>query len=114
VLVAATSRSYRALPHVTSLSPSTGAAGVEVVLSGYRFGDSQGSSNVTFNGTSAPAALAWSGTEVRLAAPATAATGNVILTAGGLSSTPVTFTVVGQPGGGTATAESNGGRWAQV
>src|SRR6202007_3310366 len=42
-------------PSITSLTPNTGAVGTAVTISGSNFGATQGTSTVTFNGTSATA-----------------------------------------------------------
>lgn len=45
----------QASPHVDSLSPSSGAVGTQVTLSGSGFGAMQGNSTVTFNNLTATA-----------------------------------------------------------
>jgi hypothetical protein len=56
------------------------------------FGASQGTSTVTFNGTPA-IPTSWSDTTIKTAVPAGAATGNVVVTVGGLTSNGVVYTV---------------------
>src|SRR5262249_54146471 len=52
----------------------------------------QGTSTVTFNGTTATP-TSWSATSIVVPVPAGATTGNVVVTVGGLASTGVSFTV---------------------
>ena len=79
-------------PNITSLSPTSGAVGASVTVTGTSFGSSQGSSTVTFNGMAATV-TSWSGTSIAATVPLGAATGNVIATVGGLASNGVSFTV---------------------
>jgi len=82
-------------PAITSLSPASGVVGTSVTISGINFGSSQGSSTVTFNGTPASVAT-WSadGTTIATTVPASATTGNVVVTVNGTASNGFTFTVV--------------------
>src|SRR5712691_421552 len=79
-------------PSVTSLNPTSGAAGTAVTISGANFGTTQGASAVKFNGT-AGTPTTWSATSVVVPVPAGATTGNVIVTVGGVASNGVSFTV---------------------
>ena len=83
-------------PVVSSLSPVLGQVETTVVIGGANFGDSQGTSTVTFNGTAA-APGSWSDTSITVAVPSTATTGPVVVTVGGVASNQVTFTVTGPP-----------------
>jgi sugar lactone lactonase YvrE len=83
-------------PAITSLSPSSGPVGTSVTISGTNFGVTQGSSTVTFNGTSASPA-SWSSTKIVVPVPAGATTGPVVVTVGGVASNGVTFTVATPP-----------------
>jgi RHS repeat-associated protein len=83
-------------PSITSLNPTSGVVGVTVTITGANFGATQGTSSVTFNGTTATPTT-WSGTTVTLPVPAGATTGNVIITVGGGASNPVGFTVPPTP-----------------
>ena len=85
-------------PTITSLSPTSGAVGTSVTISGNYFGASQGSSTVTFNGTAATP-TSWSNTSIVAPVPAGATTGYVVVTVGGVASNGVTFTVSGSGGG---------------
>lgn len=76
-------------PGIDSISPSSGIAGVEVTITGTVFGSAQGT--VKFNGISATI-TSWSSTEVKCKVPAGIATGNVVVTAGGIDSNGKAFT----------------------
>jgi hypothetical protein len=78
---------------INSLSPTSGAIGTSVTLTGTNFGSAQGASTVMFNGVSA-AVTSWSNTSIVALVPAAATTGNVVVTVGGQTSNGVTFTVV--------------------
>ena len=79
-------------PTIISLSPTSGSAGTAVTISGSNFGATQGTSSVAFNGTTA-APQTWSDTSVVAPVPAGASSGPVVITAGGVASNGVTFTV---------------------
>jgi RHS repeat-associated protein len=85
-------------PSITSLNPTSGAVGTSVTITGTNFGSSQGTSTVTFNGTSAtPCPTCWSATSITSAVPSGATTGNVVVTVGGVASNGVAFTVASSP-----------------
>jgi len=80
-------------PNVASLSPTSGVVGTVVTISGAGFGATQVTgSTITFNGVAA-APVSWSDTSIVAPVPAGATTGNVVVTAGGLASNGVPFTV---------------------
>jgi IPT/TIG domain/FG-GAP-like repeat len=81
-----------AAPSITSLSPTSGAVGTSVTITGANFGSTKGTSTVTFNGTAATPA-SWSATSIVVPVPSGATTGNVVVTVGGLASNGQTFTV---------------------
>ena len=81
-----------AAPIITSLSPTSGLVTTLVTIAGSNFGAPQGTSTVTFNGTSATPST-WSATSILVPVPAGATTGNVVVTVGGLASNGVPFTV---------------------
>jgi hypothetical protein len=83
-------------PSITSLNPNAGPAGTSVTITGANFGASQGTSQVTFNGTSA-SPTSWSDTSIGVPVPGGATTGNVVVTVGGVASNGVAFTVVIPP-----------------
>ncbi len=79
---------------IASITPNIGGSGMQVVLQGAGFGAAQGSSTVLFNGSNAGAATGWSSTSTTVNVPAGATTGNVVVTAGGVESNTVNFTVL--------------------
>jgi hypothetical protein len=82
-------------PTLTSLAPTSGAAGTAVTLTGTNFGSVQGTSTATFNGGTATV-LSWSNTSIAAVVPAGATSGNVFVsggTNGGDTSNGVNFTV---------------------
>jgi RHS repeat-associated protein len=83
-------------PSISGLSPSSGAIGTTVTISGSNFGATQGISTIAFNGTlvGSVCSTCWSATSIILTVPAGATTGNVVITVWGLSSNGVGFTVV--------------------
>jgi hypothetical protein len=86
---------FAAGPTITSLSTTSTFVGHAVTITGTNFGSSQGSSTVTFNGTTATATTwASSGTSIVTHVPAAATSGNVVVTVGGASSNAVALTVV--------------------
>src|SRR5580658_2640145 len=80
-------------PSITGLSPSSAAVGAPVTITGANFGATQGTSAVTFNGTAATP-TGWSAASIAVSVPAGATTGNVVVTASGVSSVGAPFTVV--------------------
>src|ERR1039458_6069940 len=83
-------------PAISSLSPTMGAVGAAVTITGSNFGSSQGTSTVQFNGT--PASVSsWSNTSISTTVPSGATTGNVVVTVNSTSSNGVSFTVVPAP-----------------
>jgi phage tail sheath gpL-like len=89
-------------PSISSLSPTAGAVGTPVTISGANFGAIQGSGKVIFNGTVATP-TSWSPTRIVAPVPVGATTGNVVVTVGGLASNGVSFTVGATPGKGSTT-----------
>jgi hypothetical protein len=87
-----------AAPSITSLSPTSGAVGASVTITGANFGSTQGSGSVTFNGTTATMIGNWGATSIVATVPTGATTGNVVVTANGLASNGVSFTVLPTPG----------------
>ena len=87
-----------AAPSITSLSPTSGMVGTSVTIVGTNFGATQGTSTVTFNGTTATAA-SWSASSIAVVVPSGATTGNVIVNVGGVNSNGVSFAVTKIPTG---------------
>ncbi len=85
-------------PTITSVNPTSGPIGAILTIAGKNLGTSQGSSTVTFNGTSATP-LVWGATGVVAQVPAGATTGNVVIyvSGSGLNTNGVPFTVVLTP-----------------
>ena len=81
-------------PRLTSLSPTSGPEGTPVTINGANFGATKGSSQVTFNGTSA-SPTTWSTSRIVVPVPTGANTGNVVVTVGGVASNALAFTVPG-------------------
>jgi hypothetical protein len=83
-------------PSITSLTPNSGTVGSSIVIAGTNFGDTPGTSTVTFNGTTATA-TAWSASSITATVPAGSTTGNVVVTVNGVGSSGVNFTVLTPP-----------------
>ena len=80
------------VPSITGLSPTSGVVGTPVTITGTNFGASQGTSSVTFNGTTA-IPTSWTNTSIAVPVPTGATTGNVTVTVGGQTSNGVAFAV---------------------
>ncbi len=76
-------------PAISSINPNSGPAGASVTITGTNFGTS---GTVTFNGTTATP-TSWSATSIVTPVPANATTGSVVVTAGGVASNGITFTI---------------------
>jgi len=83
-------------PVISSLSPNAAPAGTLVTITGSNFGSSQGTSKVTFNGTTATPS-SWNAASIVVPVPTGAVSGSVVVTVGGLASNGVQFTVLVQP-----------------
>jgi RHS repeat-associated protein len=79
-------------PTLASLSITSGMVGEVVTVSGANFGSTQGSGILTFNGTAATA-TSWSASSIVVKVPSGATTGNVVVTADGVASNGMAFTV---------------------
>ena len=88
--------SVAGLPTISSLSPSSGAVGTLVTVSGSGFGSTQGSSTITLN-ENPLVPTSWSNTRITFVVPNGAATGSVALSVAGLISNVKTFTVKPTP-----------------
>jgi hypothetical protein len=84
-------------PSITSLSPTSGPVGHYVTITGKALGPTQGSSTVTFNGTTATTFSSWSATSIVTFVPTGATTGDVVVTVNGTASNGVKFTVLPTP-----------------
>jgi hypothetical protein len=85
------------VPKIQVYTPHGGPIGAEVAIVGSGYRPTQGSGIVTFNGTSAGAALFWSDTQIDVTVPTGATSGNIVVTVGGKASAPVGFTVAPRP-----------------
>jgi hypothetical protein len=88
--------SFSVTPNITSLNPSSGAVGTSITIVGASFGATQGTSTVTFSGTTGTP-TAWTATSITVPVPAGATTGNVVVTVGGQASNGSNFTVLVTP-----------------
>lgn len=79
-------------PSITNLNPSSGPVGTSVTITGSGFGTPQGSSSVSFNGVLASPG-SWSSTSIVVPVPASATSGNVVVTVAGMTSNTSNFTV---------------------
>jgi hypothetical protein len=87
---------FTVAPSITTLSPTSGAVGASVTITGANFGSTQGASTVKFNGTTATPS-SWSATSIVAPVPTGATTGNVVVNANSMNSNGVSFTVVPAP-----------------
>ncbi len=78
-------------PSIASLAPISGDVGTPVTISGKKFGATQDTSTVTFNGTAATP-TSWSDTSIDVPVPAGATNGSVVVTVSGIASNGVVFT----------------------
>ena len=90
--VASNAASFAVVPHITSLSPTSGQVGTLVTITGTSFGATQGSSTVFFNQTQATPG-SWSNGTIKAPVPAGATTGSVLVFVSGAASNAVTFSV---------------------
>ena len=98
-------------PGISYLSPSSGAVGTSVTITGSGFGASQSGSTITFNGVSAASVSNWSNTSITLPVPVGASSGPVVVTVGGLASNSKTF---GIPSTVTSVSPTSGVAGTQV
>jgi len=77
---------------VSGVSPASAAVGANVTLSGFNFGNPQGTSSVTFNGTAA-APASWGVQTIVAPVPSAATSGPVVVTVAGLVSNSFGFNV---------------------
>jgi IPT/TIG domain-containing protein len=92
-LFLATTTAMSVGPSIASLSPTSGAVGAVVEITGNGFGAMQGTSTVTFNGRAATP-MSWSDKSIVVPVPPGAATGKVVVTVSRKASNDVLFTVV--------------------
>jgi len=80
-------------PSITSLSVTSGVVGASVTITGANFSSPQGTGTVSFNGTDATP-TSWNATNIVTTVPIEATTGNVVVSASGVASNGIGFTVV--------------------
>ncbi|HRT68546.1 MAG TPA: IPT/TIG domain-containing protein, partial [Bacteroidota bacterium] len=73
-------------PQIVDINPNEGKIGDTITISGLNFGDSQGSSFVSFNGTIAINYTSWSDTQIKVKVPVGATSGKVSVTVNGIKS----------------------------
>ena len=84
------------VPQISGISPNYGAPSAVINITGTNFGATQGSGIVTIGG--APSEVtAWSNTAITVRVPSAAATGNLVVMAGGGASNGVAFTFYPYP-----------------
>ena len=77
---------------ITEVNPVCGVVGETIIITGTSFGDTQGSSVVTFNG--GPATVnSWSNTQIEVLVPSGAITGDVVVRVNGINSNGIRFTI---------------------
>src|SRR4029077_14854218 len=79
-------------PNIGTVTPTTGTIATPVTIGGTNFGNSKGSSTVTFNGI-AGTPTSWSPTSIGVPVPNGALTGNIVVTVLNAPSNGVPFTV---------------------
>ena len=84
---------FTGYPQITSVYPNVVPVGTSVTISGYNFGNTQGSSSITFNGIPATTISSWGNGSITAAVPSGATSGNVVVTVGGVASNAATVTV---------------------
>lgn len=82
------------VPHIDSLSQSSGTAGTVIQVRGYNFGFLQGPSSVKFNGVGATDYSQWKPGEIGVTVPAGASTGPLTVHTIDGTSNGVNFTVI--------------------
>jgi hypothetical protein len=83
-------------PLLASLTPTSAPVGTSITVAGSYFGATQGASTIAFNGVLASPS-SWSDTQITVPVPSGASSGNVIVTASGLTSNALPFTVLTAP-----------------
>ena len=80
--VSSNAQSFLVIPVITAASPATAPVGGPVTITGTSFGDTQGSSTVTFNGVPAVPST-WSNTSITFPIPVGASSGAIVVTING-------------------------------
>ncbi|MCU1304992.1 MAG: repeat-associated core domain protein [Candidatus Sulfotelmatobacter sp.] len=77
-------------PSISTVTPNPGLAGSPVTITGNNFGATQGSSTITFNGTTA-VVTNWSNTSITATVPGNVTPGNVLVRVNGVPSNGIAF-----------------------
>jgi hypothetical protein len=80
-------------PAITGVQPDPAAIGDTLTVAGSNFGDAQGNSTVHVGGVPAVVIVSWGPSQIRLAIPAGAAGGTVVVTVNGSASNSAGFTL---------------------
>ena len=99
-------------PIITSVTPSSGAEGSQILITGTGFGSTQGSSTITLAGYNAPV-TSWSDTQIVASVPLPAGSGVIRITVSGIASQPSVNFTVNRPQI-TSVSPSSGGSGTQV
>jgi RHS repeat-associated protein len=92
-------------PFIVGIWPGSGPVTTPIAILGANFGTTQGSSTVSFNGV-VGSPTAWNDSSILVSVPSAATSGNVVVTASGVSSNPSNFTVTNAPGAWSASPGS--------
>ena len=77
------------VPHISSISPTSGVGGSQVTINGSGFQAAKGSSGVTINDNNYPLTVSsWSDTQIVATIPTNAKTGPILVTVNGIASNP--------------------------
>ena len=83
-----------AMPIISKVSPGSGGIGSSVTVSGTNFGNTQGTSTLSFNGTTATAITSWTSSQIVATVPSNATSGTVTVAVNSIqSNTNFSFTV---------------------
>jgi hypothetical protein len=89
-----TAPTFTVVPSITSIVPGSGASGTSVIITGTNFGPSQGSSTVTFNGTTGTPSN-WSNNSITVPVPTGLQPGpGLVVVTNSLPSNAAPFTVL--------------------
>jgi uncharacterized protein (TIGR02145 family) len=85
---------YIPILFITSITPTVGQIGDEIIITGLLFGSAQGTSIVSFNGTNVSEYLSWSDSQIKVKVPSGATSGKLTVTVNGKKSNELDFTVL--------------------
>jgi RHS repeat-associated protein len=74
------------MPIISGITPTSGAIGTSVTISGSNFGSSQGTSTINFNGVAATTITSWANNQIVAVFPSNATSGPVTVVANGIRS----------------------------